>query len=57
MSLYTIKRTGPNWYSLISKVTGKTELQTTRAGMEVYSEIFGAKMPKEVNEKRRGWKF
>lgn len=51
MSLYTIKRTGPNWYSLISKVTGKTELQTTRAGMEVYSEIFGAKMPKEVNEK------
>lgn len=48
---YTIKRTGPNWYSLIDKVTGKTELQTTRTGMEAYAEIFGAKMPKEVNEK------
>ena len=50
-SRHRIKRTGPNWYSLIDKVTGKTELQTTRTGMEVYSEIFGAKMPKEVNEK------
>lgn len=49
MSRYTIKRTGPNWYSLIDKVTGKTELQTTRAGMEVCAKIFGAKMPKEVN--------
>lgn len=51
MSRYAIKRTGPNWYSLIDKATGKTELQTTRAGMEAYAEIFGVKMPKEVNEK------
>lgn len=51
MSRYAIKRTGPNWYSLINKVTGKAELQTTRFGMEVYAKIFGAKMPKEVNEK------
>ena len=51
MSTYTIKRTGPNWYSLIEKATGKTKLQTTRAGMEVYAKIFGAKMPKEVSEK------
>lgn len=51
MSRYTIKRTGPNWYSLIDKVTGNTELQTTRTGMEVYAEIFGAKMPKEESEK------
>lgn len=51
MTHYTIKRTGPNWYSLINRLTGKTELQTTRAGMEAYAEIFGVKMPKEVNEK------
>lgn len=51
MSRYAIKRTGPNWYSLIEKATGKTKLQTTRAGMEVYAKIFGAKMPKEMNEK------
>ena len=43
--------TGPNWYSLIDKVTGRTELQTTRFGMEVYAKIFGVKMPKEVSEK------
>lgn len=48
MTRYTIKCTGPNWYSLIDKVTGRTELQTTRAGMEAYAEIFGVKMPKEV---------
>ena len=51
MSRYAIKRTGPNLYSLIDKVTGRTELQTTRTGMEVNAEIFGAKMPKEVSEK------
>ena len=51
MTRYTIKRTGPNWYSLIDEVTGKTELQTTRTGMEVYAEIFSVKMPKEVSEK------
>ena len=50
MNRYTIKRTGPNWYSLINKATARTELQTTRTGMEAYAEIFGAKMPKEVNE-------
>lgn len=51
MTRYIIKRTGPNWYSLIDKATGKTELQATRVGMEVYAKIFGAKMPKEMNEK------
>lgn len=51
MTRYTIKRTGPNWYSLIDKATGKTELQTTRTGMEASAEIFGVKMPKEVSEK------
>lgn len=51
MSRYTIKRTGSNWYILIDKVTGKTELQTTRVGMEVYAKIFDVKMPKEANEK------
>lgn len=51
VSRYTIKRTGPNWYSLINRLTGRTELQTTRAGMEAYAEIFGVKMPKEVSEK------
>lgn len=48
MTRYTIKRTGPNWYSLIDKATGKTKLQTTRTGMEAYAEIFGVKMPKEA---------
>lgn len=51
MTRYTIKRTGPNWYSLVNRATGQTELQTTRTGMEAYAEIFGAKMPKEVSEK------
>ena len=51
VSRYTIKRTGPNWYSFIDKATGRTELQSTRFGMEVYAEIFGVKMPKEVSEK------
>lgn len=51
MSTYTIKRTGQNWYSLIERATGKTKLQTTRAGMEAYAKIFGAKMPKETAQK------
>ena len=51
VSRYAIKHTGPNWYILIDKVTGLTELQTTRFGMEVYAKIFGVKMPKEVSEK------
>lgn len=48
MNRYTIKRTGLNWYSLVDKVTGKTELEATRTGMEIYSKIFCAEMPKEV---------
>lgn len=48
MSRYTVKHTGPNWYSMVDKATGKTVLETTRAGMEIYSKIFCAEMPKEV---------